>query len=73
MNKKCLGNVICIGNFSITPVEQLRITTNHCSNGVSFSTTYEPLGIVIECDGIQWAIDITGRQVSMTDLVSTGK
>jgi len=70
MNKKRLGNVICVGNFSITPVEQLNITNNDFNNGVYFLAAYEPLGILIECDGIQWAIDITGRQVLIADLIS---
>ena len=70
MNKKRLVNVIFIKNFSITPVEQLRVANTPSSHDVSFSVIYEPLGIIIEHDGIQWALDMTGKQISMADLFS---
>ncbi|MDH5259088.1 MAG: hypothetical protein OEX07_13825 [Gammaproteobacteria bacterium] len=67
MDKVRLGNTISVNNFVITMIERVNIENSTSCNGVYFSVVFESLGVVIECDGVKWAIDNHGEQISIAD------
>lgn len=65
-----LGNNIQTGDFLITPVEQLSIFGKQNRHGVSLSASLEPKGIIINHNGVQWALDTNGKQIAISELTS---
>ena len=69
MNEIRKGKVIQMGDYTITPIEQVVIGSSFNDYGLLITVTNEPLGIIVELNKTQWAIDINGQEVSVEDLM----
>jgi hypothetical protein len=71
MHKIRRGITLQIANYSITPVEQICVNTNAKVHGFFHYVSYEPLGIIIESNKTQWALDIKGKSISIEELLAS--
>lgn len=62
------GDPIVVDDLQLIPVESMEIFADQ-SSGVMAVATKEPVAIVVCRAGREWALDLVGREISLSDLL----
>lgn len=69
MFKKTLGNKIYLGDYVVTPIQQISIENTQLPHSVFLNVEFSAIGVIIEYDSHVYAMDLGGNRLSPDELL----
>lgn len=63
------GHPIVVDDLQLIPVESTELYGDRTAGGLMAVATKEPVAIVVRRAGREWALDLDGRELSLSDLL----
>ena len=63
------GHPIVVDDLQIIPVESIEVVADQALGGLMAVATQEPVAIVVRRAGREWALDLEGREITLSDLL----
>ena len=63
------GHPVVVDDLQLIPVESMELYGDQASGGVMAVATKAPVAIVVRRAGREWALDLEGREICLSDLL----